>query len=159
MAGAALSPEMLTANRYRLLDCYGLECFTTNDARETLHKSRRLTNMILTSLVDQRFLKRVLHSTQIQAFLDRRAVAFDVFSFDFTTDPNVVLDQFDPIPIKNRSLKIQLVGDEAIRFREVVNYRDRRILPPRPTDRPFDQWEQEVFFGKYNPKPINYGDC
>lgn len=102
----------------RLEEIFGGSCFCQNDVAAALGVSLQTAGTVC------RFGVREGRLTFVCRAADETADStspFKYYSFDPEADSRDVVDAFDPIPFDERSLEIQLVGEDRRRWLEVKN--------------------------------------
>lgn len=102
----------------RLEEIFGGACFCQNDVAAALDVSLQTAGTVCRVGVEDGRLTLVCRAANVYA---ESTSAFNYYSFDPTATACDVVDAFDPIPFDERSLEIQLVGEDRERWLEVKN--------------------------------------
>lgn len=118
--------------------------FCVYDVAEKLGIDKGIAEYLIFAAYEEKLIIKLVSGPTAAAMTPKRINAA-FYSFDHNKTAEAVLDRFDPIPLESRTLEPQLLGEEAVRYQEVYAWRMYRTPPPRPIDRPYDQWEENVF--------------
>lgn len=150
----SVSEDTLKEYAVEFREFFGESLFTVDDVSAVFGLSRGYACHTLSYARKSGLVKKVCHGNRTRE-LSGRETAPAFYSFDFSKNEEDVLELFDPIPMEKRALDYQLVGEDAVRKREIDDYNRLGVLPPRPVDRPYDFWEECVFLNHKIPNIKN----
>ena len=118
----SVTPYPIEERAAALRAAFGSDVFTTRDAERVFkgysYSFARNTVCLLTKRGD---VKRVATRKQLEDYLPAR-IAADFYAFDFTKTEDDVLEKFDPVPPEERTIEVQLFGDELERYQEIRDH-------------------------------------
>ena len=112
----------------KLKAAFGDSVFTSYDAADVLGVSKNYTFNALWYYEKIGKIKLVVRSLDLADVAGTSAVT-NYYSFDFSKEKDEVIDaiatQYDPVPLEERTLEIQLFGEERERYEAFKSKRDQ----------------------------------